>query len=367
MKLTLGFAGDFCLGGSNANESAIREICRDTAALTRLADLTTANFESCIVEGETPTTTDVKVLESQCQSISSSGIDIFTLANNHMRDYGDESVLVTRRVLNEQGIRTVGAGANIGEANAPTIVETGGKSIAFLGATDATHYKAERKRPGVAPLNARKLRNTIVRLRDKVDLIVVSIHSDLEFTNFPAPWKVSMSRQLARAGADIVIHHHPHTLQGIELFDDALIAYSLGNLVFPLHDIAYMQNRDGHVDESVFLKVAVDFEADERKIVGYELIPTVIDKDNRTRIATGTRGQQIIDKMSEYGRYLASRSMLRKQYWRRCKKLARSFVYGSYYSYRRDGAVKTYSFVKSHFLSQVHRNWMRGLISFGWF
>lgn len=367
MKLSLGFAGDFCLSRSNIREKTVREICRDTAVFTDLVDLTFANFESCIVENEIETTNAMAVPESQCHSISSSGIDVFTLANNHIRDCGDEGLLATKRVLNEQGIHTVGAGGNIDEANAPLVIDKCGKSIAFLGATDATHYKAKRTRPGVAPLNARRLLNTISRLRNKVDLIVVGIHSDLEFTNFPAPWKVKMSRHLAKAGADIVVHHHPHTLQGIEIYDNSLIAYSLGNFVFPVHGPEYMEGRNGYVDEAVFLKVLVDLERSKRKIITYEPIPTFIRKDNKTRMAEGRRGELILERMSDYSACLNSRAMLRKRYLHDCTRFAKRFIYGSYYLYRRGGAKKMYSSLKFHISTRVHRAWMRGLISFGWF
>ena len=367
MKLSLGFAGDFSIGGGSERGVCAPEICRDTAVFTDLVDITFANFESCVVENEGTTAEYIGVTESQCHSLMESGIDVFTLANNHIRDCGDEGLLLTKRVLNEQGILTVGAGENIGEANAPLIVDRDGKTIAFLGATDATHYKAERRRPGVAPLNARRLCNTVGRLRNKVDLIVVGIHSDLEFTNFPAPWKVNMSRRLVKAGADIVVHHHPHTLQGIEIYDNALIAYSLGSFAFPVHGMKYMENRDGNVDEAVFLKVVVDYNRSNRKVMTYELIPTVICKNNSTRMASGRRREQIIERMSKYSSYLSSWPSLRRQYWHSCIKLAKNFIYGSYYSYRRGGATQMYSYLKTHFTSQVHRTWMRGLISFGRF
>ena len=112
MKLSLGFAGDFCIGGTGVREASIPEICRDTAVLADLTDLCFVNFESCIVAEDGATAEYIAVPESDCRSLVDSGIDVFTLANNHIRDCGDESLLLTRKVLNEQGIQTVGAGEN---------------------------------------------------------------------------------------------------------------------------------------------------------------------------------------------------------------------------------------------------------------
>ena len=115
--------------------------------------------------------------------------------------------------------------------------------IAVINVTDASHYAARRNKPGLFALSRRRLKRTLRSVRRSVDLTIVCIHSDLEFTNYPAPWKVALSRWLVRRGADLVIHHHPHTLQGIEEFRGALIAYSLGNLVFPIHGGEYMDGR----------------------------------------------------------------------------------------------------------------------------
>ena len=368
MTSKFNFVGDLCLAGWNNNASdSFSSSCRRWLDLTNQADLTVANLESCLIESGSECDRFMAVPQSDYGVITESGIDVFSLANNHILDCGENSLNFTQTYLREIGIETVGAGKNIEEATAPLIITKSGKRIGFIGTTDATHIKAKKHRAGIAPLSLRRMKRSIKKIIDDVDLVVLCIHSDLEFTNYPAPWKVRLSRQLARAGADIIVHHHPHTLQGIEIFEGTLIAYSLGNFVFPVHGKKYMEDRDGHVNESVILEVSVKFTGYDDKSISYNLIPTVIDKDNITKFAEVSEAENIIRKMSEYSDYLDSSRKLRKQYLQLCLQQARSFVWGTYYTLCKGGPLSAYKYLHAHFSTRMHRNWMRGILTLGWF
>jgi len=361
------FVGDLSLAGLNRNISdsfATHYNCWHN--LTNQADLTIANFESCLIDKGMQCDRFMAVPQSSCDAIAELGVDIFSLANNHILDCGDESLKFTQAYLRGMGIETVGAGRNIKEATAPLIVTKGGKRIGIIATTDATHYKAKKNRAGISPLSLRSIKKSIEKIQHDVDLVILCIHSDLEFTNYPAPWKVQLSRKLARAGADIVVHHHPHTLQGIEIYQGSLIAYSLGNFIFPVHDTDYMKNRPGNVNEAVILEVNVEFDG-EYKNISYNLIPTVIDKDNITKFADGEEARNIIMRMSEYSDDLQNSRKLRKVYLQLCLQQARNFVWGTYYTLCKGGISSTYSYLHAHFSTRMHRNWMRGILSLGWF
>ena len=307
------------------------------------------------------------VPQSDSGAINKSGIDVFSLANNHILDCGSESLYFAQTYLHKAGIETVGAGKNIKEANAPLIINRSGRRIGIISTTDATHYKASKHRAGISPLSARRMKKSIAEIRDQVDLIVLCIHSDLEFTNYPSPWKVRLSRKLARAGADIIVHHHPHTLQGVEIFEDTLIAYSLGNFVFPIHATEYMQNRNGNVNESAILEVNVEFTANDSRNISYNLIPTLIDENNITRFADGKTAENIIRKITGYSHALDDKEKLRKKYLKLCLEQARRFIWGTYYTLCRSGLSGTYKYLRTHFSTKIHRNWMRGLLTLGQF
>ena len=166
-------------------------------------------------------------------------------------------------------------------------------------------------------------------------------------------------------GAHIVIHHHPHTLQGIEYYRDCLIAYSLGNFVFPVHGSEYMKDRDGYVDEGIFLVVDIDWNSNGRKELRHEAIPVVIDSSNRTYVATDERKQQILDKLARYGAYLHETRILRQTHFRACRREAKRFLFGTYYAMQKQGVRSAVKYISIHFQTMMHRNWMRGLLTLG--
>jgi len=361
------FVGDLCLAGSDKSASySFLNHCTQWQELTHGADLTVANLESCLIDDGIECGRFMAVNQSECDVIADSGINVFTLANNHILDCGEESLIFCQSFLRKLNINTVGAGNNLSQANEPLILNGNDTCIGIIAATDATQYKATSKRAGIAPLSLSGIKKAIKKIREDVELIVVCIHSDLEFTNYPAPWKVRLSRRLAKAGADIIIHHHPHTLQGIEIYHDTLIAYSLGNFMFPVHGKEYMENRDGRVDEAAILEVNVSHSGGSRKI-NYKILPTVIDKDNSTRFANKYESEKIISRITGYSSKLSSPGDLRKIYLRLCLRQANTFLWGTYYTLCKSGITATYKYMHTHFSTKMHRNWMRGVLTMGWF
>jgi len=362
------FVGDLCLTGiSNHLNDSFLTSCRQWQDLTCDADLTVANLESCLINDTTKCDRFMAVTQADFGVIRELGIDVFSLANNHILDCGEDSLRFAQTYLHGIGIETVGAGMNIEEAAAPLIITKSGRRIGIISTTDATHYKAKKHRSGISPLSLRRMKKSIDIIRDNVDLVVVCIHSDLEFTNYPAPWKVRLSRKLARAGANIIIHHHPHTLQGIEIYEGTLIAYSLGNFLFPVNDTEYMKNRNGKVNESVILDVSVNFADCEIRDISYNLVPILIDKDNITQFATGIEAEDIISSMSQYSTNLDNMNMLRKSYLKLCLQQAKAFVWGTYYTLCKSGILSAYKYLHVHFYTRMHRNWMRGIFTLGWY
>jgi hypothetical protein len=91
----------------------------------------------------------------------------------------------------------------------------------------------------------------------QVDVLVVSVHADLEFMETPSWPRREVFRQCAAAGAAIVLGHHPHVPQGVELIDGRLIAYSLGNFYFAARTDEYMKSNGPHTAHSFLLLAKV--------------------------------------------------------------------------------------------------------------
>lgn len=164
------------------------------------------------------------------------GPDIVTLANNHILDYGTDALLDTCALLDEAGIRRVGAGAGLEEAKKLEVMEVRGKRIGFLAASrviPVSSWTVGKSHPGVlTTYDPAILLGEIQAAQDLCDYLVVYIHWGIERNTKPEEYQRTLARQYIDAGADLVVGSHPHVLQGIEYYKGKPILYSLGNFVF---------------------------------------------------------------------------------------------------------------------------------------
>jgi len=191
-------------------------------------------------------------------ALKRAGVHIASLAGNHIADSGPEGVQDTAAELQRLGILTAGAGANLAEARKPAIFERRGLRFGLLSyncvgpreswAGDAragcayvhvlTHYELDHASPGgppsaytfAEPKTLDAMAADIEALRAKVDVLAVALHKGMGHT----PATVGMyERQIAKsaidAGADVVVGHHAHILQGMEIYRSRPIFHGLGN------------------------------------------------------------------------------------------------------------------------------------------
>lgn len=165
------------------------------------------------------------------------GVDIVSLANNHVYDYGEESLVDTMATLKEAGIKYVGAGHNLAEAMEPVYFEIQGKTVAYVAASRAEKYRmtpqATEDRPGILRCYDTELFvQTIKKARENADFVIAYVHWGTEFTHKLDEVQLETGKLYLDSGADAVIGAHPHRLQGIEFYKGKPIIYSLGNFWF---------------------------------------------------------------------------------------------------------------------------------------
>ena len=203
----------------------------------RDADLAFANLEFpfCATTDDDPSL-KTRANQRDATLLNELGIDVVCLANNHLMDGGPEGLTTTRATLREIGIASFGAGETLDEATRPAILERNGIKIGFLGFVDGrprTHdYIVRRDRGGAAPLDKKLITNSVRALRPDVDLLVVSLHQGVNYVPYASPRQREFNQVAVDAGADLVIGHHPHVIQGHERMGDALVFYSLGEFLF---------------------------------------------------------------------------------------------------------------------------------------
>lgn len=207
-----------------------------TAELAR-GDVNLANLESPIArQGREFSGKRFRFLAEPAVAgaMARAGFTLVTLANNHSMDFGGEALAETMGNLETAGIAWIGAGHDLDDARKMALYTIKGKKVAFLGysLTYPAEFFAGTRRPGTAPGREALYRADITHARSQADYVIVSFHWGREGGTAPQSYQRSTAHSAIDAGADIVIGHHPHVLQGIERYHGGIIFYSIGNAVF---------------------------------------------------------------------------------------------------------------------------------------
>jgi len=244
--IKIAFLGDMYLGGEfipYVEKHRIDILMPFSRLINDLSDtdILFVNFEGPISRGLNKRE-DVTALLSNhhriVEFLTNFKICVLNLANNHIMDSGYEGLENTLRILDDNRLHHIGAGCNDSEADKELIIDCKGKRVAFIAyTTDEIHVRsiiARNDMPGCASyLDVEKVVRRIQDLKNKADVICVSLHWGHEFYQYPSPLQVTIAHALADAGANYIVGHHPHVIQGIEIYNKALIMYSLGNFFFP--------------------------------------------------------------------------------------------------------------------------------------
>lgn len=201
----------------------------------RAADLRVVNCECALTRAATPVWKSGAVFKgapAHVRALRVVPFDVACLANNHVLDYGVRGLAETLRVLQQNGIRTVGAGLTEKEACAPLSVRANGIRVHIVNFSEGEDLTAASGGPGVFGWDIPRVIESVRRLKKAGGVVIAIGHCGLEYVPFPPPYVVSAFRAIADAGADCVIGHHPHVPQGMEFRRGRPIFYSLGNFVF---------------------------------------------------------------------------------------------------------------------------------------
>jgi len=238
-KLTLLLFGDVNLGrklGQELLKGNVDYPLSRMSPILRSADAVFVNLESPITDqnGETESPTSNFIFcapPAAAVALRKGGVTIVSTANNHAFDYSVRGLVETIQNLDKEWIRHVGTSIDSVRHIRPVVLRRHGIRVGFLAYTQFINA-AGPWQGRIAVFDSLLARRDIQLLKRKTDLVIVSFHGGTEYAQEPDAKTRRQMQSLVNAGADIVIGHHPHVPQGIDILNGKLIFYSLGNFIF---------------------------------------------------------------------------------------------------------------------------------------
>ena len=245
-----------CLGGDVMMDSYVAGYIKDNGVdypwssvsnFLKEADISLVNLETSVsTRGSTkkPAGYGFRSNPKTLEGLKNAGIDLVSIANNHVLDFGKEAFYDTLKYLDEYKIGYVGGGENRTKAEEVAIIEKNGIKFGFISYTSITPnnaWIASDNSQGIAVFKGDKdgyahLVKNVKAAKNKCDILIVILHWGVEYDKAPKKWQTDMAHALVDSGADVIYGHHPHVLQGIEIYKGKPILYSTGNFVFLKND-----------------------------------------------------------------------------------------------------------------------------------
>lgn len=164
--------------------------------------------------------------------LKAAGIDVLSLANNHILDYGEQGVSDTLELCRNENMGIVGGGKDEESANKPYFISIKKRTIGILSFAEAEFNIATQNTAGANHFNYYESFQRIKATKEKCDYLIVLYHGGIEHYSYPSPLLQIKCRKMAEFGADIILCQHSHCIGTIEKYNNATILYGQGNSVF---------------------------------------------------------------------------------------------------------------------------------------
>lgn len=298
IRITISAAGDVTLGNYFGQDYAwsFREMWEKQQNpayfLENVYDIFSSD-DMTIVNLEGPLTNAEARKEEQTYCISGDpeyadiltegSVEAVSMANNHRLDYYEQGTSDTVEAVSSRGI-SYAYDKNLG------LYETKGIRIGFVSVNEVGQGA------GVETI----LKEGIALLREQgADLVLANCHWGIERENYPEEYQLSLGKKCIDWGADLVLGHHPHVLQGIEEYQGKYIVYSLGNFCFGAN--RNPKDKDCIIFQQTFtFRDGILQDDTEARIIPCSVSSVSSRNDYRPTPAEGEDAQRIIERMNEY-------------------------------------------------------------------
>ena len=246
-EVVVTFAGDICFHEEgyvmdyyDTVNDLEKCISPELLQIMKDSDVFCLNHEYTIGESGTATTAKTYAFQAKPERmnlLTEMGVDLVTLSNNHVYDYGPEALHETCDLLSQANIDYIGGGHNISDAKRAVYYEINGLKIGFVAASNAEVHRftpqATEDSPGILlAYDMAEYLAVVKEASQNCDYLIAYMHWGTEDSNYLNEQQQAEGRQLLEAGADIVVGGHPHVLQGMEYVDGKPIIYSMGDFWF---------------------------------------------------------------------------------------------------------------------------------------
>lgn len=248
-ELSLYAVGDIMLDrkvGERIREVGCAALIEDLAPELARADITFGNLESALAStgSHAPSDCIFRADPKTVKVLTLGSFDVVSFANNHCLDPGREAYLQTLKHLKAAGITYVGAALERGHASWPRVLTVRGLRVGFQAFTDLDFaHGSDAKVPSDLARHQELLRQA----KNKCDLLIVSYHWGTEYASKPTSRQKAVAHAAVEAGADAILGHHPHVMEGVEFYRGKPVLYSMGNFIFDQRDAP-----DGRMESAIF-------------------------------------------------------------------------------------------------------------------
>lgn len=306
MPLNIYAVGDIMLGEqalsynfgvkSVINNKGVDYLFKDVRAKLKNGDIVFGNLEVPISNHTAKKGFEANFFRAEPDAIKGlkdANFTVLSVANNHIMEHGEGTFLSTINLLKENDI------APVGVANKTENLEIDGFKVGIMAYSFIEDFIAKTLYNKIS--SERKILEDIRNIRDSVDLVILSLHWGYEYIHFPSPEQIKIGRTLIDSGADIILGHHAHVVQGYEIYKGRTIIYGLGNFIF---DDTYIKS----TRKSMIVKIRVDTTTKDIKI---DIIPVICDpKYYYPKIADGHAKNEILNIISAVRAKLENKSLV---------------------------------------------------------
>lgn len=230
------------------------------------SDLRVFNLETPLTDVVAPIKKNGPTLRADSATVNGIkkiGVDLVTLANNHIMDQGVLGLESTITLLDENKIDHLGAGRNLKEALKANVIQVKGRKIGFYACAEHEFSIAEECFPGANPFDFLESFDHIADLRRNCDFLIVLYHGGKEHYQYPSPMLQRVCRKFVEKGAGLVVCQHSHCIGCEEKYKHGTIIYGQGNFIFD-------SNQGPFSNTSLLIKLNDDFSIDYLPLVKVE-------------------------------------------------------------------------------------------------